>query len=279
MSSHVCSSFLSCLHASDSIHKPVLSSTDLKQQVDARKSTLFLPETEDSWETIAHAISSLCAICRNGAFDFTADLLLIIRSISRPLTNAMNSERTRLSGVAIDLVSVLASGLGAGFDPLLPIFFPVLLALCGRTNKVVIARARTCIFTIVEATQLPSILPYFLLSIKEKSASLRLIAAEGTLICMNCFNPPDLEKEARARDIEAIIRTTARDAHADVRKVGKKLFGAYKLLFPNRVERYENYWTAFRAVTYSTPALPTLLLQRSRNTSISKVSSPAHSLL
>jgi hypothetical protein len=145
----------------------------------------------------------------------------------------------------MDFVSVLASGLGVGFDPLLPIFFPILLTLCSRTNKVVIARAKACIFTIVEATQLPSILPYFLPSIKEKSASLRLVAAEGTLMCMNCFNPPDLEKETRARDIEAIIRATARDAHADVRKVSKKLFEAYKLLLPSRVERYVGYWTAF----------------------------------
>jgi hypothetical protein len=138
----------------------------------------------------------------------------------------------------MDFVNVVASGLGPGFDPLLPIFFPVLLTLCGRPNKVVMTRARTCIFTIVEATQLPAILSYFLPSIKEKSPSLRLVAAEGTLICMNCFNPPDLEKETRARDIEGIICIAARDAHADVRKVGKRLFEAYKLLFPSRVERY-----------------------------------------
>jgi hypothetical protein len=54
---------------------------------------------------------------------------------------------------------------------------------------------------------------------------------------MNCFNPPDLEKETRARDIETIIRIAARDAHADVRKVSRKLFEAYKLLLPSRVER------------------------------------------
>lgn len=240
---------MSLFSIDDPAFHSVHQSTTLKQQIDIRKQILFLQETEDSWETISHCINSLCDVCRNGAFDFAADLIPIIQSISRPLTNAMNSERTRLSGTAMDLVSVLASGLGAGFDPLLPIFFPVLLTLCSRTNKVVIVRARTCIFTIVEATQLPSILPYFLRSIKEKSAHLRLVAVEGTLMCMNCFNPPDLEKERRALDIEAIIRATARDAHADVRRIGKKVFGAYKLLLPSRVERYVGYHTAVRAVS------------------------------
>lgn len=149
----------------------------------------------------------------------------------------MISERTRLSGAAIDLVSVVASNLGSSFDPLLPVFLPVLLSLCARTNKVMITRARSCIVVIIEATQLPSILPYFFQSIKDKSASLRLTAAEGTLNCMNCFNPPDLEKEARARDIEGIIHATATDTQADIRAIGRRLFEAYRLLFPSRVER------------------------------------------
>lgn len=55
---------------------------------------------------------------------------------------------------------------------------------------------------------------------------------------MNCFNPPDLEKDARARDIEAVIRATARDAQAEIRAVSKKIFEAYKLLLPNRIDRY-----------------------------------------
>jgi hypothetical protein len=249
--------------ASELLYQQILCSTALGQQIDIHKPTLFLPETEDSWETICHGISSLSAICRNGAFEFAIDLIPIIQSISRPLTNAMYSERTRLSGAATQLVSVLASELGSGFDPLVPIFLPALLTLCSRTNKVVVTRSRTCIFTLIEATQLPSILSYFLPSIKEKSVSLRLVAAEGTLMCMNCFNPPDLEKETRAREIEVIIRATARDAHADVRKVGKKLFEAYKLILPSRIERYVGaqdvrHGSLFVYSSFTNPLTPTI---------------------
>lgn len=177
-------------------------------------------------------------MCQNGACDWPEEFIPALRVLSRPLISAMNSERTRLSGVAIDLIGLVASGLGSTFEPLLKIFFPVLLALSGRTNKVIITRARACIIVIIETTQLPSILPYFLQSVKDKSTSLRLTATEGTLTCMNCFNPPDLEKDTRAREIEAIIRATARDANADIRKVSRKIFEAYKLLLPGRVDRY-----------------------------------------
>ena len=195
-------------------------------------------ETEESWDAIAAAILTLTSLCENGAFDFPAELLTAVRSFARPLNSAMNSERTKLSGAAIDLVGSLATGLESAFDPLLHLFFPTLLTLCTRSNKVFITRARTCIFTIIEITQLPSVLTYFLPSLKDKSVTLRLAATEGVLACMNCFNPPELEKEARARDIEAVIRITARDANADIRKTSRKVFEAYKILLPNRVERY-----------------------------------------
>jgi hypothetical protein len=160
-----------------------------------------------------------------------------MRGLSRALNSAMNSARTKLSGAAIDLISSVASGLGPTFEPLLHLFFPSLLTLCTRSNKVFITRARTCIQTIIENTQLLPVLTYLTQSLKDKSVSLRLAASEGVLACMNCFNPPDLEKEARAREIESVIRVTAKDASADIRKTSRKIFEAYKVLLPNRVDK------------------------------------------
>jgi hypothetical protein len=209
----------------------------LKDGIDSINIALSQTETEDSWESIARAISTLTTLCRDSSSEFPAEMIAIMRTVSRPLNSAMNSERTRLSGVAIDLLGVLASELGAAFDPLLPLFFPTLLSLCARTNKVFVARSRTAILTIIESSQLPSILPYLPPPLKDKSVSLRLTAVEGVLACMNCFNPPDLEKEGRAQEIETAIRFSARDASADVRKVGRKIFEAYKVLLPSRVDR------------------------------------------
>jgi hypothetical protein len=199
--------------------------------------SLSLSETEETWDAIEKAIATLTDSCRTGACDYPDELVAAVKPFARNISDAMKSERTRLSGAAIDFVLVLAEGVGTSFEPLVAPFVSTLLVLCGRTNKVVLNRARACVISIVENTRLPSILPHFLHYVKDKSASLRLIAAEGSLACMNCLNPPDLEKEPRAKDIESLIRSTARDANADVRKVSRKLFEAYQILLPDRVQK------------------------------------------
>ena len=211
---------------------------DIKYYLNDLKDDLTIEETEDSWERITKAMLSFAGTCEQGGYEAApAEIISALRNFSRPIINAMNSERTRLSGAAIDLLVSVATGLGREFEQLLTLFMPPLLVLCGRTNKVLINRTRTCIINIIESTQLASVLSYFLQNIKDKSTSLRLIAAEGTLACLNSCNPPDLERESRARDIEAIIRSTARDANADVRKLSRKIFECYKILLPGRVDR------------------------------------------
>ncbi|KXN90916.1 Protein stu-1 [Leucoagaricus sp. SymC.cos] len=181
----------------------------------------------------------------------------------------MNSERTRLSGAALDVLSLVASGLGADFEPLLSLFFPSLLSLCGRTNKVVVTRAKACILAIVEVTQLPAILAYFIQFARDKSPTVRLVVAEGTLCCLKCFNPPDLEQECQFLAIETIIRNSVRDANADIRKVGKDIFQSYKLLLPSRVESF---------VTPLTPTIRKYLQLAASNTGMqSRTTSAASS--
>ena len=221
------------------LHLQEVSQVDIKYKVDILRHDLCLEETEDNWEKIAKAIQAFTSIAEKGGYELApTEVINAVRNFHRPMTNAMNSERTRLCGTALDMLPSLANGLGHDFDQLMPLFMPTLLNICGRTNKVVINRARAAIFNIIESTQLASVLPFFVQNVKDKAATLRLVIAEGTLACLNSCNPPDLEKEARARDVETIIRGTARDANPDVRKVSRKIFESYKILFPSRVERY-----------------------------------------
>lgn len=201
------------------------------------KPRLSLPETEESWEKVLSALEELEKLCQLGACEHTSELISSVRSIHRNITSAMNSERTRLSGAALDTIGKLASCLNADFEPLMSLFLPGLLLLSGRTNKVVAARAKACILTIIDATQLPGVLTHLANFVKDKSPTIRLVVAEGTLSCLKCFNPPDLEKEIFSRSIENIIRSAVRDANADIRRVGKDIFQSYKVLLPRRVER------------------------------------------
>ncbi|KZT72037.1 hypothetical protein DAEQUDRAFT_53710 [Daedalea quercina L-15889] len=213
------------------------TSTEYTRQLDALRDPLSTPESEETWDSILYNISTLTALLRGNAATWPQETIVSIRPMSRSLNNAVNSERSRLSGVVIDLFAALVTIVGPAFETLLPLFLPTLLGLCSRPNKVFQSRARQCILSIIEHSHSPSVLSYFAESVKEKSVSLRLIVAECSLACLNMLNPPDLEKEPRAREVEIMIRVTATDASADVRKVGRKIFEAYKLVLPSRVER------------------------------------------
>ena len=215
-----------------------LSAADVKYELESLRPNLFLDETEDTWEKIGKSITSFIKLCERGGYDANpSEFVTVLRASNRPIVSAMNSERTRLSLNALEFIGALASAMGGELEQLLPLFMQPLLALCTRTNKVVLNRSRACIFAIIESSQSASLLTYFLQNIKDKSNTLKVVASEGTLACLNSCNPPDLEKESRAIEIEAIIRCTARDAHADVRKVSRKLFESYKILLPSRVSK------------------------------------------
>ncbi|KIK68838.1 hypothetical protein GYMLUDRAFT_152513 [Collybiopsis luxurians FD-317 M1] len=204
------------------------------------RADLSLPETEESWDRISTSIISFTNLIRNSSASFPQEIIATARQLHRPIIGALKSERTRLSGPAIDLVSVLASELGTAFEPLLHLFFPTLLLLCARTSKVVLGRSRTCVLFIIEVTQLVSAMPYFIQFIRDKSVSLRVVVAEGMLACLNSLNPPDLEKEERVKDIEAFIKLSVRDANPEVRKLGKQIYRAYEILLPSKAERFVN---------------------------------------
>ena len=209
----------------------------MREELERSRASLSLVEADDTWDTIGNALLRIIALSRGGACDFPKTLTSFIRSTYRPITSAAASERSRLSSTAAECIAALASGLGPFFDPLVPLFIPTLLSICSRPNKVFISRAKATIQTIIDQTQLISLLPYFVGALREKSVTLRLIAIESLLACVQCFNPPDLERDARARDVENAIRLTATDASADVRKASRHVFDAYKILLPARVER------------------------------------------
>ncbi|KAI0045947.1 hypothetical protein FA95DRAFT_1494754 [Auriscalpium vulgare] len=214
------------------------SESELQHELASIRPSLSLTETEETWDKIANGFLRLSALCKGGACDYPTALTPALRSLARPLTSAVSSERTRLSAAALDVITTSATGLGTSFEPLMPLLLPTLLSLCSRPNKVVIARTKAAIQVIVEQTQLPSILPHLTQALGDKSATLRMIAIESVLACLNCLNPPDLEKEVRAKEIEGAIRSTVTDASGDVRKVSRQVFDAYKILLPDRIDRY-----------------------------------------
>ena len=164
-------------------------------------------------------------------------MLASIHSLSKPLNHAISSDRNTLSNAAIELVNSLLAGLGPSFTSLASLFIPSLLGLCARTNKVFTGPSKDCIFSIVRSIRSPSLLPLIAESLNQKSASVRSVAAECILAYLNCLNPPEIVNDARARLVEDVIKLTATNANAGVRRTGKMIFEAYKSLLPDNVER------------------------------------------
>lgn len=204
-------------------------------ELERAQAALSLKESEDTWAAIANALVKLKQVIERDSADIPLQLVLILRTQAQAINSAVTSERSRLSGYALDLLSTSATALGNTFDPLLPLFVPTLLALSTRPNKVFVSRARTCLNTIISSTQSSTILPFLVHHIHDKAVSLRLTVAEAALAYLNCANPPDVQREARAKEVESLIKAAAVDANAQVRKYGRDLFDAYRVLLPDRL--------------------------------------------
>lgn len=106
-----------------------------KSEVDRLRPELCLVETEDTWERITRALISLNGLCQCVLIKAPSELVNILRPFHLPVTKAMNSERTRLSMAASNLIASIAGVLGASFEPFLPLFLPPLLTLCVEQTK------------------------------------------------------------------------------------------------------------------------------------------------
>ena len=217
------------------IHSQCESNEAWEREVRLVGDGLALEESEDTWDRITSAVQRLTALTEGSAAGYPQDFVTLVRSHVRSLTSALNSERSRLSGAATDLIVSLATQLGQDFNPLLPHFGPTLFGLASRSNKLFISRAKASLLAIAEHAQPPNLLAQLREASNSKSLSQRLVVAEVLLKCLNCFDPLELQPNARAEDIESVIRFAAKDASADVRKVSRKLFEAYKILLPQRV--------------------------------------------
>ncbi|OJA17922.1 hypothetical protein AZE42_03468 [Rhizopogon vesiculosus] len=212
--------------------------SSLTRELQDIRQRVSIPETEESWSQIEQGIVQLTECCNIGGCNFPEEIIAGIRSMSRHLNHAMKSERSRLSGSAIECVTAQSARLGPLFEPLIPLFMPTLLGICARSNKVFTRRAKACIFAIITHTSSPSILSFLAKSLDRKSTSLRLVAAEGVLTYVKSSNTPMIANDSRARLVENIIRVTAEDASADIRTAGKALFEAYRARLPDCVASF-----------------------------------------
>lgn len=160
----------------------------------------------------------------------------------------MATERTRLSGTTLDLLSSLTR-LSSSFVALLPSYLPPLLRLLCRTNKLYISRTLSSLQSIIKNTKLPSILDYIVAEWRAeggKSSSFRIGASELILTILGGgvggSGETVVEKEGIEKkwleELEWCIRTGATDKEVKVRAVIKSVWDVYSREWPERVAMY-----------------------------------------
>ncbi|KIJ26549.1 hypothetical protein M422DRAFT_192044, partial [Sphaerobolus stellatus SS14] len=168
---------------------------------------------------------------------FEKEIIDGLKVLHRPISSAMVSERTRLSAAVLDFLNITAPRLGPKFEPLVPLFVPSILRLSSRTNKVYVSRAEKTLAMIITYCPLPAIVPQLLIACKEsKVVTGRIAGAEGVLRALNKWDWTQNPMKAKIGDIEDMLRLTGKDKDPTVRQLSRKIFDAYKALFPDRLD-------------------------------------------
>ncbi|MBW0467125.1 hypothetical protein O181_006840 [Austropuccinia psidii MF-1] len=252
----------------------ITSANQCLQEFELLKGALSIEESEDTWQKIDASLKRFSAVIRGGACDYPEEFLRCWKEteIVRGLVNAMCTERTRLSGTALDLVG-LTSRLGSYWDSAVPFYVPSIIKLLGRASKIYVARATMTLISLIKGSKSVAFLPYLNDGLSEKSLSMRIGCSEALFCCLSSIlendgNQPQSSKSRpankdslnkRLNDIEKAIATGGRDRDPKVRVIFKRIW-----------ELYEQHWPS-RAVNFSQPLTPTIR----RYLGISVASAPA----
>ncbi|KAG0139777.1 hypothetical protein CROQUDRAFT_718888 [Cronartium quercuum f. sp. fusiforme G11] len=230
-------------------------------EFDLLKSTLILEESEDTWLKIDASLKRFTAAVRGGACDFPDDFLRRWKETDtvRGIVCALSTERTRLSGTALDLLGSTAR-LGSHWDSAIPFYIPTIIKLLGRASKIYVTRASIALNTLIRGTRSAAFIPLLLDGLSDKSLSLRVGCADALLCCLGgsperdrdqleLITQPNVNREGlnkRVVDIENAIKIGGRDRDPKVRTIFKRIW-----------DLYQRQWPA-RAASLSQPFTPTI---------------------
>ena len=164
----------------------------------------------------------------------------------------MNSERSRLSGVAVDTLATIAPRLNYKFETLTNILIPTLIKLTSRSTKIYVTRASKALQLIISQTKLTNVISHLKTFYFDKSQTMRLACIEGLLIAMEEINEQSLR--FKIEDIELLIKNSATDSNADIRNICKKIYLIYTRKFYDRVDNFTEPLTPVIRKYLSIPA-------------------------
>ncbi|KAI9599261.1 clasp N-terminal domain-containing protein, partial [Syncephalis fuscata] len=211
----------------------VTSNAQFESEFDKIKATMNQKETEQNWMLMEEALHRLGALSLGGAYKMPS-FIPAIKSIRDSFVNSINTERTKLSGTAVELVQTLARVLRKDFIQVFDIVIPPVIRLCARTNKVFVKRAISCLDRSIQFSQLPDFLHPLAENQKAASKGMRRCTLECLNMVLHKIPSTDLHN-SHVTIVEAMLRAGLVDADADARTEARKAYDAYAKLFEQRV--------------------------------------------
>lgn len=213
----------------------ITSDAEWKARVAPLLAKIALDDTEDTWETVYDALVEFQALTKSGGARVAA-YVPTVRRIAPDLTRALLSDRTKLTGAASDVINSMAPRLGDRFAGLLPMFFPALVTLCARSNKVMAKRAEKSMQLICRHCQLPGAVPHLVRAMSDKNAGVRVAAIATLIVLVESSSSERLDK--RVPDIEQVLCEHAGDASGEVRQLCRTLYSLYAAQWPQQYARW-----------------------------------------
>ena len=148
----------------------------------------------------------------------------------------MISERTRLSGPAVELVSVISARMGPKFEPFIPLYLPTVLKLCTRPSKIYLSRGTSCLKLLATHCRMPAIINQLKLVMADKSQTLRIAVSDALYEFLSTSLRDGAPRPGKwIDDVEQMIKVFARDASPEARQLARKAYASYTQLWPERI--------------------------------------------
>ncbi|KAF8322200.1 hypothetical protein DL93DRAFT_2205473 [Clavulina sp. PMI_390] len=194
------------------------------------------PETEENWDRMERAFLVLASVVRGGAYKLEDDFIPGVKTLGRATTSAMLSDRSKLSGMAIEFLTTVGVRMAAKFEPLVHLYIPAVLKLCARSGKIYVSRATNCLKIFAACCRVPPLVTLMKEYVTDKSQTLRFAVVDALHELLSTSIRDGLPRRGRwVEDVEFIIKATATDANPETRKMSRKAFASYAELWPDRV--------------------------------------------
>ncbi|KAJ2721456.1 hypothetical protein GGI07_003969 [Coemansia sp. Benny D115] len=199
---------------------------------------LDVVEHEETWQQIDDALKGLISLVKAGVTKFDT-FVPTIKQADKYITSAVLSERTRLSGTALQLVEEMARSMETRFTAISELLFPPVMKTCGRANKVFVTRGIKCLTQVITYAHVPEQTPRICDAVSnDVNKTVRSSAAKLLMSIISCCTVPELNPHLAV--VEKAIASGVVDANPDARTTARQSYEIYIKRFSNRVESFHN---------------------------------------